>query len=121
LPKQSYSDLVFSLGFIISCENITVQTSNKIVEMIINKIIKIGLELKTPSELITEIPAGTNKNPILFVNAVPTASTCSNFTIPVVSATNINTNPITDAGIGIGIKLSIICDINNMIDIVNTC
>lgn len=84
-----------------------VHTSNKIVEMMINNMMSIGLVLNTPNELITEIPAGTKRNPILFVNAVPTASTCSNFTIPVVNATNINTKPITDAGIGIGMKLSI--------------
>lgn len=82
--------------------------------------ISIGLVLKIPNELITEIPAGTNKNPILFVNAVPTASTCSNLIIPVVNAINISTKPITDAGIGIGIKLSMTCEINNTIDIVNT-
>ncbi len=41
----------------------------------INKIIRIGLVLKMPSELITDTPAGTNRKPILFVNVVPTFST----------------------------------------------
>lgn len=74
----------------------------------------IGLVLKTPSELMTDIPAGTNKNPILFVKVVPTFSTSPSLIIPVQSAMNSSTNPITEAGIGIGIKLSIIFEINNM-------
>lgn len=49
---------------------------------------------------MTDIPAGTNKNPMLFVNAVPTVSTCPNFTtIPVHNAMKSKTKPIT---IGIG-------------------
>ena len=51
--------------------------------MIINNIIRIGLVLNTPNELMTETPAGTNKKPMLFVNVVPTVSTWPSFTIPV--------------------------------------
>ena len=39
---------------------------------------------------------------------------------PVDNAINIRTSPITDAGIGIGIKLSIIFEINNIIPMTNT-
>lgn len=79
----------------------------------------IGLELNTPSELMTETPAGTNKNPILFVNVVPIFSTWPNLTMPVHNAINNNTKPMTEAGIGIGIKLSIIFEISKIIAITN--
>ena len=97
------------------CEKNPVHSNNKIVEMIISNIIKIGLWLNTPKELITEIPAGTNKKPILFVSVVPTFSTSPSLTIPVHKAINNKTRPITDAGIGIGMKLSIIFDKSMMI------
>ena len=84
-----------------SCEAKPVLISNKIVEIIINKIIKTGLLLKIGNELITEIPAGTKRKLILLVKAVPTDSTCPNLTMPVHRAMNNNTKPITEAGIGI--------------------
>lgn len=85
------------------------------VEMIINKMIKIGFELITPSELITEIPAGTKNNPMLFVSAVPTVSTCPNFTMPVHKAMKSNTKPTTEPGIGTGEMPSITLEISKMI------
>lgn len=105
-------DLVISIW-----EKNPVHNSNNSVDIIINKIMSIGLVLKTPSELMTDMPAGTNKNPILFVKVVPTFSTSPSLIIPVQSAMNSSTNPITEAGIGIGIKLSIIFDTNIMIAI----
>ena len=45
-----------------SCEAKPVLISNKIVEIIINKIIKTGLLLKIGNELITEIPAERKGN-----------------------------------------------------------
>ena len=77
--------------------------------------------LKIGKELITETPAGTNKKLMLFVNAVPTLSTCPSFTIPVHNAINSNTSPITEAGIGNGIKLSMIFEISKITAIVNAC
>lgn len=95
--------------------------SNKIVEIIINKIIKTGLLLKIGNELITEIPAGTKRKLILLVKAVPTDSTCPNLTMPVHRAMNNNTKPITEAGIGIGINDSIILEINKITASVKAC
>mgnify|MGYP007131904391 CR=1 FL=1 len=66
-----------------NCDAKPVQINNKSVEIIISKIIKIGLCLRIGKELMTEIPAGTNRNPILLVNTVPTVSTWPNFTMPV--------------------------------------
>ena len=58
-----------------NCETNPTQISSNNVEIIINSNIKIGCWLNIGKELITEIPAGTNKKLILFVNAVPTPST----------------------------------------------
>lgn len=85
--------------------------------MIINNIIRIGLVLNMPNELMTETPAGTNKKPMLFVNVVPTVSTWPSFTIPVHKAINNRTSPITEAGIGTGMKLSMMFEINIIIAI----
>lgn len=104
-----------------SCEAKPVLISNKIVEIIINKIIKTGLLLKIGNELITEIPAGTKRKLILLVKAVPTDSTCPNLTMPVHRAMNNNTKPITEAGIGIGINDSIILEINKITASVKAC
>ena len=88
--------------------------------MKINPMIKNGCSLIRPSDFTTEIPAGTNNNPMLSVNAVPTRSTCPNLTIPVHKHINNNTSPITDAGIGIGINDSIILEISKITDITMT-
>ncbi|BAR73704.1 hypothetical protein BASH2_00297 [Bacillus anthracis] len=75
----------------------------------------------TPRELITEIPDGTKRNPIIPVKAVPSDSTCSNLITFKHNRLNKMTNPITDEGIGIGKCVAIILEINIIAENMNAC
>ena len=66
LSLEGKSDFVTN-----NCDAKPVQINNKSVEIIISKIIKIGLCLRIGKELMTEIPAGTNRNQYYWLMQFP--------------------------------------------------